>query len=207
MLTSADKAITYNCQMKLTIFLFLLLVSSGCEETTIRNRIHAHFAAWNRQDFDHEDFKAFLNDSILIWHNKKIGNGQLSVIDPNSGWKQWDKAWNGSYQLDSVIIDTQQHKVTANFAETNDFNKLIGMPEGYRARVTYWLDSKGRVKEVLYDWADQNPEIKEKLKPIVEWALENDSSAIAEAYLQNGFQPSATNAAKWKKILNGYLNR
>lgn len=176
----------------------------GCATSTkhiLRKKTKAYFKAWNRHDFTNSDFANFKMDTCYVWHNNKKGKGQQNVFDPNSGWKQWDIAWNGTYQFEITNIDTGSLKVTGKFIETTDFLKIIGMPTGYSATVTYWFNKDLKVKEILYDWDEKNRNMHEVIKPIVIWAKEHDSLRIQKIYLRDGFVPNKENAKEWKELL------
>jgi len=188
----------------LALGLILWSCSKDNEEAILRHKIDKYFLAWNNQAFNHPDFFDFKRDTSYTWHDKKEGKGSQSIFNLNSGWKQWDKAWNGTYTYDSIIIDTDSLKVTGKFRETTDFLKIIGMPEGYTAIVTYWFDDSYKVKETLYEWDVNNEKMSEVIKPIVEWAMINDSIRIQHIYLQDGFTPNTENAREWKILLDAY---
>lgn len=191
---------------KVPIYFFFVLIScSPGKEQVLRGKVENYFAAWNRQDFESADFAAFKKDTSYTWHGKKEGDGIRSIFNPNSGWKQWDKAWNGTYSYTSMRIDTDEMTVSGRFNETTDFLKQIGMPEGFSATVTYWFDDYYQVKETQYDWDPDNQSMHDKIKPLVEWATINDSITIHRIYLKDGFRPSTENAKDWKKLLNLYF--
>ena len=75
------------------------------KETILRQKIDKYFLAWNNQAFSHPDFSNFKKDTSYTWHDKKEGKGIQSIFNPNSGWKQWDKAWNGYYTYNIIKID------------------------------------------------------------------------------------------------------
>jgi len=198
-------------KQSLILLASLGFILSGCsknnKEAIFRQKIDKYFLAWNNQAFSHPDFSNFKRDTSYTWHGKKDGKGRQSIFNPNSGWKQWDKAWNGSYTYDIVKIDTDSMKVVGEFIETTDFLKTIGMPEGYSATVTFWFDDNDRVKETLYAWNASNRNMKEVIKPIVEWAKVNDSIRINKIYLIDGFIPNIENAKEWKILLDEYKSK
>lgn len=198
---------------KNSCLIFLLVISSiiGCskvdQETILRQKIDDYFQAWNNQNFSHPDFAKFKRDTSYTWHGKKEGKGIRSIFNPNSGWKQWDRAWNGTYTYEIKEIDLEAKKVMLDFQETTDFLKYIGMPEGFKAVVSFWFDDDLRVKETLYDWDPNNKDIDDGLQPIVEWAKENDSIRINSIYLSKGFKADSLNAVEWKQLFQAYDKR
>ena len=174
------------------------------KETILRQKIDKYFLAWNNQAFSHPDFSNFKKDTSYTWHGKKEGKGIQSIFNPNSGWKQWDKAWNGYYTYNIIKIDIDSMKVKCEFNETTDFLKIIGMPEGYSAKVTFWFDDNDRVNNTLYAWNVTNRKMKEVIEPIVEWAKVNDFIRINKIYLNDGFIPNTENAKEWKILLAEY---
>ena len=174
------------------------------KETILRQKIDKYFLAWNNQAFSHPDFSNFKKDTSYTWHDKKEGKGIQSIFNPNSGWKQWDKAWNGYYTYNIIKIDIDSMKVIGEFNETTDFLKIIGMPEGYSAKVTFWFDDNDRVNNTLYAWNVTNRKMKEVIEPIVEWAKVNDFIRINKIYLNDGFIPNTENAKEWKILLAEY---
>ena len=174
------------------------------KETILRQKIDKYFLAWNNQAFSHPDFSNFKKDTSYTWHDKKEGKGIQSIFNPNSGWKQWDKAWNGYYTYNIIKIDIDSMKVIGEFNETTDFLKIIGMPEGYSAKVTFWFDDNDRVNNTLYAWNVTNRKMKEVIEPIVEWAKVNDFIRINKIYLNDGFIPNTENAKEWKILLAKY---
>jgi len=139
-----------NLMAVLTIGLVLWSCSENNKEAILGKKIEDYFLSWNKQDFNHPEFSKFKRDTSYTWHGTKKGEGIQSIFNPNSGWKQWDKAWNGVYTYDIIQIDTDSMKVIGEFRETTDFLKIIGMPEGYAANVTFWFDDNYKVKETLY---------------------------------------------------------
>ena len=174
------------------------------QETNAIQRFKDYFEAWNNYQFTSDDFRGYLNDTIYTWHGKKEGKGTMSVFNPFSKWKQWDVAMNGVYSVDSIRYIPGENKIIASFHETTDFLWFIGMPKGFSATVHYWLDDQGRVKEILYDWSQDNKDFKTQLKPLVDWAIKYDSLEIADLYLKDGFEPSWTNAIRWTRLMKKY---
>ena len=111
---------------------------------------------------------------------------------------------NGKKEIDSIFYVAGEHKITARFRETTDFLDAIGMPEGFKAVVHYWLDEDNKVKEIFYDWSSENADFSTQLKPVVEWAIRKDSAEIADLYLATGFVPSWSNAIRWKRIIDQF---
>lgn len=193
--------------LKIIIAFFIgtvIISCNGTEENDLQKKTEAYFSAWNRHDFTHPDFANFKLDTSYVWHGKKEGEGIESVFDPNSGWKQWDIAWNGTYHFEITRIDAARRIVEGNFHENTDFFKIIGMPEGISAVVTYWFTEDMRVKETQYNWSDKNRSMHDLVKPMVEWARENDSLRIQKIYLLDGFIPNEENAAEWKTLFEMY---
>ncbi|MEP1096506.1 MAG: hypothetical protein ABJG78_15430 [Cyclobacteriaceae bacterium] len=187
------------------IVLFLLCIScSDKKEQIIREKVEDYFSAWNNQAFESAAFAQFKTDTSYTWHGEKEGPGIRSIFNPNSGWKQWDKAWNGHYTYDSIVVNIEEKKVTGRFNETTDFLKEIGLSAGFSAIVTFWFDENYRVKETLYEWNPDNQSMHQRIKPLVEWAKVNDSSTINRIYLKDGFKPSTKNANDWKHLLRVY---
>ncbi len=192
----------------LLIFVIALIsCSSGSEEDVMKAKVAAYFNAWNNQEFTSEAFRGFTLDTSYTWHSEKIGEGSRSIFNPNSGWKQWDKAYNGTYTFDSVVVNTKERTITGKFTETTDFLKDIGMPEGFAAIITYWYNEDLKVTGKLYGWNPNNRSMHDMVKPIVEWAKTYDSAAIAQVYLTNGFKPSTENAAIWKRLITAYKEK
>ncbi len=190
-----------------TMAFTLIILSMSCgpgKEQILREKTDAYFEAWNHQEFTLPAFADFKLDTSRVWHGKKVGDGKISVFNPNSGWKQWDKAWNGTYSYEITLIDLEELSVTGEFRETTDFLKYIGMPEGFSATVTFWFDEQLRVKETQYDWFEGNRSMHDLIKPIVAWAKVNDSVRINKIYLNNGFVPSEENAREWKALFERY---
>lgn len=189
-------------------FLFFLLMflchCSPSDQEILSKKIKKYYAAWNRQDFNHPDYTQFTNDTTYTWHGEKNGDGIMTIFGPNSGWKQWDIAWNGTYRFEITDLNLNELKVSGQFHETTDFLKIIGMPEGFSAIVTYWFDKNLRVKETQYDWSPDNKSIHDVIKPYVDWAKKYDSVRIQNIYLENGFVPSKENADEWKILFANY---
>ena len=193
--------------MKVLSVALLLFCFTSCQENKeaiLKEKTAQYFAAWNARSFDSPAYKNFKRDTSYTWHGSKEGTGNLSVYKPNSGWKQWDIAWNGTYLFDSLQFDPNQNSVTGRFNETTDFLKIIGMSEGYSATVTYWFDENNQVAETLYGWDENNPSMSDYVKPIVEWAKVNDSTTIKRIYLDGGFEPNTENAMDWKRLFEQY---
>ena len=170
----------------------------------ILSRYSDYVKALNARQFLSEPYRSFRRDTVLVWHSERKGNPLISVYNPFSKWKQWDAYMNGHKHIDSIRYIPKEHKLTARFRETTDFLDQIGMPEGFAATIHYWLDENDKVKEILYDWSENNADFTTQLRPLVEWAVKNDSAEIADLYLQDGFQPSWTNGIRWNRIVNKY---
>ncbi|MCE7991651.1 MAG: hypothetical protein HEP71_06715 [Roseivirga sp.] len=83
------------------IFTVAVFAFASCstvdEEAEMRSKVENYFAAWNKQEFTSEAFRGFTRDTTYTWYSpEKEGEGIRSVFNPNSGWKQWDVAWNGA---------------------------------------------------------------------------------------------------------------
>ena len=183
---------------------WLLTACSPDTATILRSKTTAYFEAWNRQDFKSPAFASFKLDTSLVWHGKKEGPGIVSIFNPNSGWKQWDVAWYGTYDYEITQVNVEELSVTGSFQETHDFFKRIGMPEGLSAKVTFWFNEDLKVKETFYDWSPDNRSMHDLIKPMVEWAKVHDSIRINNIYLQEGFVPSTENAREWQVLFDLY---
>ncbi len=182
----------------------LVFCSSQSIKDRVLEKVDRYYAAKNRHDFEHPDYAEFKQKVSLTWHGAKEGEGITSRFNPNSGWNQWDVAWNGSYSFSVTAFDESEVSVTGRFNEDNEFFHLIGIPHGLSATVTFWFDEELRVKETQYNWDESNQSVHEKLKPIVAWAITYDSLATHQVYLKDGFVPNAENARIWKKLLTAY---
>ena len=188
----------------LGIGLMLWSCSTTNKEAILKKNVEDYFIAWNKHDFHNPDYSNFKRDTSYTWHGEKKDKGNQSIFDPNSGWGQWDIAWNGIYTFDIIKVDIDSMTVSGKFNETTDFLKFIGMPEGFDATVTYWFGDDYRVKETLYAWNPNNKSMGEVIKPIVEWATLNDSIRIHKIYLNDGFVPGTANAEEWKILFRAY---
>ena len=196
--------------VKFTSLLFILAIV-GCnqpdEEGIMMDKVNAYFAAWNNQEFTSEAYKGFAKDTSYTWHTEKKGEGIPSTYNPNSGWKQWDKAMNGIYTFDNLVIDIKARTIIGDFTETTDFLKEIGMPEGFAAKITYWYDEDFKIKERLYGWNPNNRSMATMVKPMADWAKKNNPDLIAQVYPEERFTPSTENAVIWKQIIANYKLR
>ncbi len=181
--------------------------SLSCGDTVkeqLADKVHQYYAAKNRHDFGSLAYTKFKCDTSTTWHGERTGEGLRSLFNPNSGWNQWDIAWEGRYEYEIVEVDSDSLLVRLRFTEFNEFLTAVGIPEGLSATITFWFDEDLRVKETLFGWDDDNQSVHENLKPIVSWALSYDSAAIAEVYLNDGFEASAQKADMWKPLLEAY---
>jgi hypothetical protein len=196
------------------IKLSLLLVTIsivGCgqpnEEAIMVGKVNDYFSAWNDQRFTSQAYQNFTTDTSYTWHNEKKGAGSASVFNPNSGWKQWDVAMNGTYTYTNIIVDTDARTITGDFTETTDFLKEIGMPEGFAAKITYWYNDDLKVTGKLYGWDPNNRSMGTMVKPMADWAKVNNRELIEQVYPDERFTPSTANAVVWKQIIANYKAR
>ncbi len=191
----------------LIFYLLIMPLSLSCGDTVedqMAIKVDLYYAAKNRHDFSSPDYTQFKRDTSTTWHGERSGKGFQSIFNPNSGWNQWDIAWDGRYRYEIIDARSDSLLVRLRFTEFNEFLTAVGIPEGLSATVTFWFDEDLRVRETLYGWDDDNQSVHENLKTIVEWALSYDSAAIAEVYLNDGFEASAQKADMWKPLLAMY---
>ena len=189
----------------LSIALFALVSCNQSEEEEIMlEKVNAYFVAWNNQGFTSPAFRGFTKDTSYTWHTEKKGEGSMSIFNPNSGWKQWDKAMNGVYTFENIDINTHARTITGDFTETTDFLKAIGMPEGFSAKITYWYNKDFQITGKLYGWSPDNRSMATMVKPMADWAKANNPELIEQVYPNESFTPSTENAKIWKQIIANY---
>lgn len=148
----------------------------------------------------------YTSDTVKLWFDEKSGEPILQIKgDKSTGkWKEWDIELNSTSSYDSLWLDQENNVIMGYFYENNDFYELIGKAPTKTLR-TYWLNEQTKINEILIYWIpDDNTTTSKHLKPIKEWALENDSIEINQLYPDNTIIPSRENARRWKKLLNNY---
>jgi hypothetical protein len=191
----------------MTLILLLFVVTVSCDnqkgQQDILNGFTEYLAA---SKADSKTKWNYTSDTIKVWFDEKKGNPSKRIKGEGSSgkWKEWDEQMHSKSYYDSLWYDKSEHAVKGFFYENNDFYDLIGKSPTKTLR-TYWLNSENKIYEILYYWIpDENTTTSHHLKPIVEWALKNDSSEILELYPNGRIIPSKENAIRWKKLLTKY---
>ena len=184
-----------------------LMIANSCDtlnqESRSLRQFHRYYTAIKE---DSDNRWRFTADTVKLWFDDKDGQPTLQFKGKKSTgkWKEWDKAMNSSSKYDSIWFDTNENAVKGYFFENNDFYKLIGKSPTKTLR-TYWLDENNKIQEILMYWIpEENTTTGEHLKPIIEWALKNDSVEIQQLYPNSRIVPSAENAIRWKRLLRKY---
>ncbi|AXT20644.1 hypothetical protein D1817_12350 [Flavobacteriaceae bacterium] len=153
-----------------------------------------------------EDKWSYTSDTIKVWFDNKKGKPSLRIKGKKSTgkWKEWDEEMHSSSYYDTIWYDQRENSIKGYFYENNDFYELIGKAPTKTLR-TYWLNQNNKINEILMYWIpEENTTTDQHLKPIVEWAILNDSSEIKQLYPNNRIVPSKENAKRWKNLLNKY---
>lgn len=151
----------------------------------------------------------FTTDTVKLWYEDKKGTPILQIKMKKSAekWKEWDEEMNSISRYDSLWFDKDENSIKGYFYERNDFYDLIGKTPTKTLR-TYWLNQNNKINEILMYWIpEENTTTGEHLKPILEWALVNDSTEIQQLYPNSKIVPSGENARRWKKLLQKYNER
>lgn len=185
----------------------LVIVLIACNENKVKNDELQLFTEYYNAVKQGSDEKwNFTADTVKLWYDEKKGEPILQIKGkPSTGkWKEWDEVMNSSSNYDSLWFDQEEKSIKGYFYENNDFYQLIGKSPTKTQR-TFWLNENKRINEILIYWIPEvNTTTSEHLKPIVDWALENDSAEISELYSNGRIVPSKENALRWKKLLNKY---
>lgn len=195
--------------MKINIptILLLFIFAVSCDIQKGRQNILNDFAEYfEASKLDSKTKWNYTTDTVKVWFDEKKGNPSKRIKGENfSGkWKEWDEQMHSSVQYDTLWYDKSEHAVKGFFYENNDFYDLIGKSPTKTLR-TYWLNNENKIYEILIFWIpEENTTTSLHLKPIVEWALKNDSLEILELYPKGNIIPSKENAIKWKKLLTKY---
>ena len=148
----------------------------------------------------------YTTDTVKLWFDDKKGAPILQIkMNESAGkWKEWDEEMNSTTSYDSIWFDKDENSIKGYFNERNDFYDLIGKNPTKTLR-TYWLNHNSKINEILMYWIpEENTTTGVHLKPIVEWALVNDSTEIQQIYPDGRIVPSGENARRWKKLLRKY---
>jgi hypothetical protein len=196
-----------NAIMRTLFVGFSLLVLGNCTKVYEETRYLEHFRDYYSASKSGSLNKwNFTTDTVKVWFDKKSGDPSLQIKgkQKTGKWSEWDKEMNSSSNYDSIWFDDHENAVKGYFFENNDFYELIGK-EPTKTERTFWFDQNRKIKEILIYWIpEENTTTAEHLKPIVEWAMENDSLEIQQLYPDGNFIPSAQNAIRWKDLLKSY---
>ena len=192
-------------------FIFIPIISGfvmvSCETKRESNRYINTFRNYYSELKKGSDDKwNYTTDTVKVWWDDKDGDPILQIKGKESigPWRAWDEEMNSSTKYDTLWFDKEELAVKVHFVETNDFYKLIGKNTS-KTLQTFWFNSEGKIKEKLIYWIpEENTISSEHLKPIVEWAMENDSIEISQLYGNGQIIPSRANAIRWKKLLKKY---
>ena len=187
--------------------LIAVIIYTGCSSSNEKSDELELFVNYYSASQKESDAKwNFTTDTVKLWFDDKEGEPSLRIKDKKSTgkWKEWDEIMNSSSTYDSVWFDKNENAIKGYFYENNDFYELIGKKPTKTLR-TYWLNKDNIIHEILLYWIpEENTTTAEHLKPIVEWALINDSIEISELYPEGNIIPSRENAIRWKKFLKKY---
>ncbi len=161
---------------------------------------------YSAQKNDSNDKWNFTNDTVKLWFDNKDGKPILQVKGKKATgkWKEWDREMKSNSFYDTIWFDESENAVKGYFYEKNDFYSLIGKPPTKTLR-TYWFDVNDKINEILIYWIpEENTITAEYLKPIVKWAMANDSIEINQLYPNGNIVPSRENAIRWKNLIRKY---
>lgn len=169
------------------------MVFAGCATSNLE-RVQSYQAA--RRAGDDRAAAALLAPGVHIWFGTREGPGEdFGVVGP---WAEWDDAFHSvsSYSNYASVGNT----VTVDVAETSDYYRLLDRAPDH-AHVTYTLDGRGRIAEVLY------APFKDPNAPPSRW---NEFKAWADAHAHEEFErvapggkivPGREQARVWRELL------
>ena len=192
--------------MKFKIYLILALLVSCQHKREASMDVFIKY--YEASKVDQEAVWEYSADTLRVWFESKKNEASLRYRGKQqSKWGEWDDVMHATSHYDSIWFDSGENAVRGYFFENNDFYKLIGASSNKTLR-TYFLNEDLKISGLLYERIPTQNSISEKhMKPIVEWALVNDSVEITELYPDNEFVPSAENALRWKTLLARYSNK
>lgn len=189
------------------IILLLFVFAVSCDTKNGRKDILNDFAEYfEASKADSKTKWDYTSDTVKVWFDEKNGTPSKQIKGEKSSgkWKEWDEQMHSSSQYDTIWYDNSEHAVKGYFYENNDLYDLIGKSPTKTLR-TYWLNSENKIYEILIYWIpEENTTTSHHLKPIIAWALKNDSLEIMELYPNGRIIPSKENALRWKKLLKKY---
>lgn len=148
----------------------------------------------------------YTTDTVKVWFDDKKGKPVLNIKGTGSTgmWEEWDEEMDATASYDSLWYNETEHTIKGYFYENNDFYRLLGKGPT-KTLQTYWLNENDKIKEVLIYWIpEENTTTSEHIKPVVEWAKENDSTEIRKLYSNEKLIPTRHNAKRWKALLKKY---
>lgn len=193
--------------IKNILILLIIMIITSCKSNDQASREISIFKNYYEAAKDGGDEKwNYTEDTVRQWFDDKNGDPIVQVKGQASTgrWKEWDEEMNANSYYDSIWYNEAENAVQGYFYENNDFYQLIGKGPTKTLR-TYWFDNNDKINEFLIYWIpEENTTTTENLKPIVEWAMKNDSTEIMELYPDNRIIPSRENAIRWKVLLTRY---
>ncbi len=110
----------------------------------------------------------------------------------------WDKGVNGHIAYEDLTIE--QDSISGLFTEQNDFLKLIGIQE-LKASVTYRFDASGKIVKQAYTLLPDQPSIREKIHPCVQWAKANRPFELQDIYPNDQILFNEESGRRWISLL------
>ena len=191
--------------MKTFVSSFILIALLGCnsiQQNDLKLIAESYLEA---KSMDDGSADKFTTDTLKIWFENKSGDPirRIKGQKKTGPWAEWDKEFKSYSEPDSLWTDVKSNSVSGKFFESNEFYGLIGKPPTETTR-TFWFNTDNLISEILIVWKPGQKTSDYYLRPIVEWALKNDSLEITSLYPKEEIKPSAINAKRWRKLIIDY---
>jgi hypothetical protein len=146
---------------------------------------------------DSEAARAYVAPDARMWFDEKTGSGDALGFG-GGRWDHWDHYFHGR----TVVSEWEVHgrEVTGVVHESNDLYRLLDWV-GKPYRLTWTLDDRGRIKEVLLTSIPGAKELSNRMPEFKKWAAEHHPAELT--YLVPGGQmnPDGDRAERWRAIL------
>lgn len=159
----------------------------------MRKRFEAYIKALNEHDIE----KAL---AYLAVNFQLVFTDQGFTID-KEGFADvlgWDKGVNGKVAYSD--LDKEGYSIKGLFTERNDFFELIGI-EALKATMVFWFNTPGLIVKQSYTPLPNQPSVREKMQPAIEWARANRPAELEEVYPGGNMRYNQKMGERWVALL------
>ncbi len=165
----------------------------AAEPRMMRQNMTAYLEALNRHDV--EAALSYLAEGFRI---EFVGTEMSMDREQARNALEWDAGAGGSFKLAIDLLTGSS--VQGLFTETNEFLRLVGIPE-LRSRNTFTFDEEGRIVHQAYEMLPDQPSFLEAMEPAVAWAGRHRPEELAVIYPDGVMTYNREMAQRWVVLL------